>query len=70
MGYPLDQLLAFDTKDFYYNRRLAESGNIDKETWYIMNDLRKKAFSSCTISTSLENLNNYFVNVAKPKRIR
>ena len=52
-------------KDIYYNRRLTESGNIAKETWSIVNDLRSKVSSSNITSTSPEDLNNYFVNVAK-----
>lgn len=52
-------------KDIYYNRKLGKSGNIAKETWSILNDLRNKASSSCTISTSPEKLNNSFVNVNK-----
>lgn len=52
-------------KDNYYNRRLANSGNVAKETWSIVNELRNKAPSSCAVSTSPENLNNFFVNVAK-----
>ena len=52
-------------KDLYYNRRIVNSGNVAKETWSIVNELRNKASSSSNISTSPENLNDYFVNVAK-----
>lgn len=49
--------------DIYYDRRLAEYGNIANETWSILNYLRNKAYSSCIIPTTHDNLNNHFVNV-------
>ncbi|XP_050294793.1 uncharacterized protein LOC126734968 [Anthonomus grandis grandis] len=38
-------------KDLYYNKRISNSGNVGKETWYTVNEIRHKASPSITIPT-------------------